>query len=199
MSVSITSKLNKPANEFAAGESVGFGLRLGQQYFDPKTKTKDWTNYQAVIFAKAPAQIEFYRQNLVEGAVVAVSGKEQKIDVYDGANGQVITIEILNASLDNVFNLGGQAPQKPAQPAPTQQGGFNQAPAPQAKPQSFGSFGAAPSPAPAPVATWEGVTIIGDAAAKGATIEQIKAHPDVVGDVQKAISLGYVEDLSIPF
>ena len=73
MSTTITGKLNKPASQFAAGESTGFGLRLGVKYYDRETKGDAWTNYEAVVFAKAPAQVQFYQQVLVEGAIVKVS------------------------------------------------------------------------------------------------------------------------------
>lgn len=196
MSVSITGKLNKPASEFAAGESVGFGIRLGQQYYDRETKQKEWTNYEAVVFAKAQAQIDFYRQALVEGAVVEVLGKRQKIRTFEGNNGTMLSIEIIDASLESV-NTGGQAAQSAANPP--QQGGFNQpTQAPKPQPQSFGSFGAAPV-APEPAATWENVEPAGEPAQKGATIEQIKAHEQVGGDINKALALGWVADSSIPF
>lgn len=197
MSVSITGKLNKPASEFAAGESVGFGIRLGQQYYDRETKQKEWTNYEAVVFAKAQAQIDFYRQALVEGAVVEVLGKRQKIRTFEGNNGTILSIEIIDASLESV-NTGGQTAQSAANPP--QQGGFNQPAqqAPQPQPQSFGSFGAAPV-ASAPAATWENVEPAGEPAQKGATIDQIKAHEQVGGDINKALALGWVADSSIPF
>jgi single-strand DNA-binding protein len=185
MSVSITGKLNKAASEFAAGESVGFGIRLGKQYYDPKTKTKEWTNYSAVIFAKAPAQIDFYRQTLVEGSVVAVSGKDQKIDVYDGQNGQVITIEILSASLDDVFTMDGQAPQQ-AQPAKQ---GYGQPQAQQPQPQSYGSWGNTPQTSPQ-ADQWAEYEAAGKA--KGHPIEAVKKHPSVNGNLQKAITAGLV-------
>lgn len=114
MSISVTGKLNKAANEFQAGESKGFGIRLGVQYYDRDTKQKEWTNYQAVIFAKASAQIDFYRSVLVEGAVVEVSAPQVKIDTYNDNH----SIELLNAHLGYAFNPQGQAPQ---QRAPQQQ------------------------------------------------------------------------------
>ncbi len=193
MSVSITGKLNKAANEFAAGESVGFGLRLGQQYYDRETKQKEWTNYEAVIFAKAPAQIEFYRQALQEGAVVEVLGKRQKIRSFDGNNGTILSIEIIDASLESV-NTGSQpAPQSAPQP---QQGGFNQPPA-QPQPQSFGSFGDAPAKQEAPAHDpWSGYAP--SPTTNGATIEQVKAKYS--GDLQAAIANGHVVDNdTIPF
>lgn len=114
MSTTITGKLNKPANQFQAGESIGFGIRLGVKYRDPKTKQDEWTNYSAVIFAKAPGQIKFYQDVLVEGAVVEVSGDTLKIESFDGQNGPVLTIELLNARLGFVHAPQGQAPQPQA-------------------------------------------------------------------------------------
>lgn len=188
MSVSITGKLNKAASEFAAGESIGFGIRLGQQYYDPKTKTKEWTNYSAVIFAKAPAQIDFYRQALVEGSVVAISGKEQKIDVYEGQNGQSITIEILSASLDNVFTMEGQASQP--------QTGYGQPPAQQQpQPQSYGSWGNTPQTQPQ-ADQWAEYEAAGKA--QGHPVEAVKKHPSVNGDLQKAIAAGLVVKKQAP-
>ncbi|MBL4869835.1 MAG: hypothetical protein JKX72_02650 [Robiginitomaculum sp.] len=117
MSTTITGKLNKPANQFQAGESTGFGIRLGVKYRDPKTKQDEWTNYQAVIFAKAPAQIQFYQNVLIEGAVIEVSCEQLKIDSFDGSNGPMLSIDMLNAKLGYVHS--GQ--QQAAQQAPKQQ------------------------------------------------------------------------------
>ena len=86
MSTTITGKLNKAANQFQAGESTGFGIRLGVKYRDPKTKQDEWTNYQAVIFAKAPGQVKFYQDVLIEGSVIEVSCEQLKIDSFDGTN-----------------------------------------------------------------------------------------------------------------
>lgn len=126
MAHSIVIKLNKPANEFSAGDSVGFGVRGGVQYYDHKTKQKEWTNYSAVVFAKAQAQIDFYRSALVEGAVIEVGGKNQKVDVYNGANGASYTIELLDAWLGRIDTptkqqAYQQQPQQQAYAAPQQQ------------------------------------------------------------------------------
>ena len=131
MAHSITIKLNKAANEFQAGESVGFSVRGGVQYYDHKTKQKEWTNYSAVIFAKAQGWIDFYRSALTEGAVIEIGGKSQKVDVYQGQNGATYTIELQNAWLGMVHN-SNQAPmqqpqqfqQAPQQQPMQQQGGF---------------------------------------------------------------------------
>ena len=173
MSVSITGKLNKQPNEFKAGESTGFGIRLGQQYYDRETKQKEWTNYECAIFAKAGPQLDFYRQALVENAIICISGKEQKIKSFEGQNGTSLSIEILNASLDNVFSPIGQV-SPPQQQAPAQnQGqaqGFKQAPAPTAKPQSFVSL---VSPAQqSPIDPWLDAVPAGEAKAGGATIDR---------------------------
>ena len=116
MAISITGKLNKAANQFQAGESTGFGVRLGVRYYDRETQQNEYTNYEAVIFAKAPAQVQFYQQALVEGSVIELSGTTQKIKSFDGQNGQVLSIEIHDAKLGFV-HTGNQ----PQQHAPQQQ------------------------------------------------------------------------------
>lgn len=123
MAHSITIKLNKAANEFQAGESVGFSVRGGVQYYDHKTKQKEWTNYSAVIFAKAQGQIDFYRSALTEGAVIEIGGKSQKVDVYQGQNGATYTIELQDAWLGMVHNSNQAPMQQPQQfqQAPQQQ------------------------------------------------------------------------------
>jgi hypothetical protein len=119
MTTTVTGKLTKAANEFQAGESIGFGLRVGKQYYDRETKQKEWTNYEAVIFAKAPAQIDFYRSVLIEGTVIEVTAESEKIRKFEGANGLVLSIELIDAKLGYTFT--GQAPQQNAVPQPMQQ------------------------------------------------------------------------------
>lgn len=123
MAHTITGKLNKPANQFAAGESTGFNVRLGVKYYDRNSKQEEWTNYSAAIFAKNPNQIAYLQQVLVEGAVVSVSGDAIRIDPYQGNNGMIYTLELQNAKLEYAYNPQGQpAPQyqqqAPQQPAP---------------------------------------------------------------------------------
>ena len=153
MSTTITGKLNKSANEFQAGESTGFGIRLGVKYYDRQSKENQWSNYSAVVFAKAPAQIDFYRQALVEGSIVEVTCEQLKIDSFDGQNGPVLTIDMLNAKLGFVHTAG--APQQQQQPqyqqAPPQQQGFQQAQQqPQQQPQQQQGFQNSPTQAQAP-------------------------------------------------
>ena len=120
MSHSITIKLNKPANEFVAGESIGFNIRGGVQYYDHKNKQKEWTNYSAVIFAKAERQIDYYRQVLIENAVVELGCKQLKIDVYDGQNGQVLSLEMIDAWVGSVNQSAPRQEQATQQPQVTQ-------------------------------------------------------------------------------
>ena len=127
MAISITGKLNKAANQFQAGESTGFGVRLGVRYYDRETQQNEYTNYEAVIFAKAPAQVQFYQQALVEGSVIELSGTTQKIKSFDGQNGQVLSIEIHDAKLGFVHT--GNQPQQ------QQQQGWGQQPQQQRAPQ----------------------------------------------------------------
>jgi single-strand DNA-binding protein len=130
MSHTICGKLNKAATQFQAGESTGFGLRLGVKYYDRESKADAYTNYEAVIFAKAPAQVQFYQQVLVDGAVVEVSGDKLKIRQFQGNNGLSLSIELLDAKLGFV-HAPQQAPaqqpqQQRQQPQQQQQQSYNQ-------------------------------------------------------------------------
>ena len=120
MATTITGKLNKPANIFQAGESTGFGIRLGVKYRDPKTKEDAWCNYSAVIFAKSAGQIQFYQSALIEGSIVEVSAEQLKIDSFQGDNGPILSIDMLNARLGYVHTVQG-APQQQQ----NNQGSFN--------------------------------------------------------------------------
>lgn len=138
MATTITGKLNKPASQFQASESTGFGLRLGVKFYDRESKSDQWTNYEAVVFAKAAAQVQFYQQVLVEGAIVEVSGDKLKIRQFQGNNGLSLSIELLDAKLGAVFAPQGQAPQQPRQPQQPAQQSYNQPPQPRnAPPQGY--------------------------------------------------------------
>lgn len=140
MSTTITGKLNKDASEFQAGESTGFGVRLGVQYYDRETQQKEWTNFEAAIFAKAPAQINFYRDILREGAIVEVSCDQLKIKSFDGQNGTMLSLEMLNAKLGYAHNPNQQQGQ------PAQGGGINFQNLPQAGTQQPAQGGYAQQP-----------------------------------------------------
>jgi single-stranded DNA-binding protein len=147
MAHTIVGKLNADANTFQAGDSTGFGIRLGVKYRDPKTKQDDWTNYRAVIFAKSPGQIQFYQSALVAGSVIEVSADQLKIDSFEGQNGTMLSLEMINAKLGYVHsasngqNAQQQAPQQQQQrpqqqqQRPQQQGGYQNQQQQQYQPQ----------------------------------------------------------------
>jgi|TARA_R110000796_G_scaffold41048_1_gene101326 hypothetical protein len=119
MSISVTGKLNKAANQFQAGESKGFGIRLGVKFYNRATKAQEWTNYEAVIFAKAGAQSEFYENSLVEGSIIEVSGSGCQIMTFNGNNGPINSIAILDAKLGFVGSSSAPAPKAQAPAAMT--------------------------------------------------------------------------------
>lgn len=132
MATTVTGKLNKAASIFQAGESTGFGLRIGVQYYDRETQQKEWTNYEAAIFAKAPAQVEFYKNVLVEGAIVELSGEQIKIRKFEGQNGLMLSLELINAKLGYAANPSQGQPAQQQTPAQRpQQAATQQMPAPQ--------------------------------------------------------------------
>lgn len=137
MSHTITGKLNKAATQFQAGDATGFGLRLGVKYYDRETKKDEYCNYEAVIFAKAPAQVQFYQNVLVEGAIVEVSGDKQKIRQFQGQNGLSLSIELLDAKLGFVFAPNQQPSQQPQRQAQQPQQAYQQPPQRQAPPQGY--------------------------------------------------------------
>ena len=128
MSFSKAFKITKEPRTFQAGESTGFNLSLGSQYYDRKSKQKEWANYSAVIFAKGN-QLAFYQSSLVVGSIIELSADDLKIDNY---NPEYLTIELVDAKMCNVFSAPGQ----PMQPAPMQQQ-YQQPPAQQQ--QSYGT------------------------------------------------------------
>jgi single-strand DNA-binding protein len=102
MAISITGKINKAASKFKAGESFGFGVRLGVKFYNRETKLQEWTNYEAVIFAKQMSQVDFYERTLVAGAVIEVSGSGCQVKTFNGNNGPVTSISILDGKLGYV-------------------------------------------------------------------------------------------------
>ena len=142
MATTITGKLNKAATQFQAGDSTGFGVRLGVKYRDPKTKQDDWCNYSAVIFAKSPGQIQFYQSALVEGSVIEVSAEQLSIESFQGNSGPMLSINMLNARLGYVHTgqQQGQGQQQPQQQPQQQRQPQQQAqrqPAPQGYQQGY--------------------------------------------------------------
>lgn len=131
MSISVTGKLNKPANQFAAGDRTGFGVRVGVQFYNRETKAKEWTNYEAVVFAGEGRQRDFYASTLVEGSVIELNGSGCQIKTYNDQH----SIAILEARLGFIhtaeqpaFQPQQQAPRVSAPPPPDPDFEFNDIP-----------------------------------------------------------------------
>ena len=142
MAHTITGKLNKAATQFQAGDATGFGLRLGVKFYDRATKADAWTNFEAVVFAKAPAQVKFYQDALVEGAIVEISGDKLAIKQFQGQNGLSLSIELLDAKLGFVHapNQQQQQQQPQRQTQPPQQVYQQPMQQPQ-QPQQYDNYG----------------------------------------------------------
>lgn len=128
MSFSKAFKITREPRIFQAGESTGFNLSLGAQYYDRKTKQKEWSNYSAVIFAKGN-QLSFYQSALVVGTVIELSSDDLKIDNY---NPEYLTIKLIDAKLVNVFINDSSPQQQHQQQYQPQQQQNNYAPQQQA-------------------------------------------------------------------
>ncbi len=125
-------------------EATMFIIELSEMIKDRQTGEKLYTNYSAAIFAKTPAQIDYYNTTLVEGNYVVVNCEKLKVDVSESNGKQYIKLQMENARLEGAKYIeskqGGfqqaQAQQQyqqqpPAQggfqqQAPQQQGGFQQ-------------------------------------------------------------------------
>jgi len=103
MGITVTGKLTKTANQFQAGESTGFGVRLGVKFYNRETKTNDWTNYEAVVFARPGKQLEFYESALIEGSVIEISGSGCQIRTFEGSIGPMHSISVLDAKLGYIL------------------------------------------------------------------------------------------------
>lgn len=140
MAHTICGKLNKAATQFQAGDATGFGLRLGVKYYDRQAKQDAWTNFEATIFAKTPAQVQFYQNALVEGAIIEVSGDKLAIKQFQGQNGLSLSIELLDAKIGFVYAPNQQTQQQPQRQAQQPQQGYQQ-PMPQQQPQQYDNYG----------------------------------------------------------
>ena len=139
------------------GQSTMFIIELAEVIKDRQTGEKTYTNYSAAIFAKSPAQIDYYNTSLVEGNFIVVNCEKLKVDVSESNGKQYIKLQMEGARLGGAKYIesnqqGGfaqkAAPQQQggyAQQAP-QQGGFNNQPQQQAQPNNQGSFNQQPQP-----------------------------------------------------
>jgi len=127
MSISITGKLNRPANTFQAGESKGFGFRLGVRFYNRETKANEFTNYEAVVFAKEGAQADFYADALVEGSIVEVHGTGCQVKSFEGTNGAILSISILDAKLGFISTGEAKKSEQSAPQSEAKQESFDEA------------------------------------------------------------------------
>ena len=115
MSISVTGKLNRAANQFQAGDGKGFGVRVGVRFWNRETSANEYTNYEAVVFAKEGAQSSFYESALQEGTIIEISGHGCQIKTFEGSSGPVHSISILGAKLGYI---GASQPQAEFSTAP---------------------------------------------------------------------------------
>jgi hypothetical protein len=137
MSTTITGKLNDNAREFQAGNSTGFGFKLGVKYYNRETKQSDWTNYEGAIFLSNENQINFVRSNMCKGAIIQVTADKEYIKLFEGRDKTYLSIGLIDCKLGFIHFDGTPPPQPPQQ-------GYQQAPQqgyqqqPQAAPQQPG-------------------------------------------------------------
>ena len=98
----VTSKLNNTARQHQGDKGVTFFVSLGESNYNFKTREKEWTNYDAALFAK-DNQIQFYNDVLIEGAVVTVSGSGIIVEL-DETGQYKPKLMIQDARLDFVSN-----------------------------------------------------------------------------------------------
>jgi single-strand DNA-binding protein len=132
MSHSVTGKLNKDARQHQNQSGMTFFVSLGQQAYNHKTKQREWTNYEAALFAKEN-QVQFYAEKLRSGSIIAVSGDALLVE-NDPQYG--VKLHIQNGKLEFVHSTATPMPesvrqqvqQPPQQQAPQQQPPMQQAP-----------------------------------------------------------------------
>ena len=131
------------------GQSTMFIIELSEMIKDRQTGEKNYTNYSAAIFAKSPAQIDYYNTSLVEGNYVVVNCEKLKVDVSESNGKQYIKLQMENAKLEGAKYI--EAKQGGFQQAPAQQSGGFQQQAPRQQAPAQGGFvnqGRAPKQAP---------------------------------------------------
>ena len=116
-------------------QSTMFIIELSEMVKDFKTGEKSYTNYSAAIFAKSPAQIDYYNTSLVEGNYVVVNCEKLKVDVSDSNGKQYIKLQMEGARLE-----GAKYIESGQQQAPQQQGYQNQQNPTYQQPQQSGGF-----------------------------------------------------------
>jgi len=126
------------------GQSTLFIVELSEMTKDRQSGEKTYANYSAAIFAKSPAQIDYYTASTVKGNYIVLTSEKLKVDV--SPCGKYIKLQMENARLEGAQYIQGapaqqQEPQQSYQQAPQQmQQAPQQAPqqmmqAPQQRPQ----------------------------------------------------------------
>ena len=109
------------------GQSTMFIIELSEMIKDRQTGEKLYTNYSAAIFAKSPAQIDYYNTSLVEGNFVVVNCEKLKVDVSESNGKQYIKLQMENARLEGAKYIeSNQQTGFTQQQAPQQQGSYQQ-------------------------------------------------------------------------
>ncbi len=106
------------------GQSTMFIIELSEMIKDRQTGEKLYTNYSAAIFAKSPAQIDYYNTSLVEGNYVVVNCEKLKVDVSESNGKQYIKLQMENAKLEGAKYI--QAPAQSGFQQGQQQGSYQQ-------------------------------------------------------------------------
>ena len=132
MSHTIISKLSRPArttNPSGSGDR-GFMVDLSEMVKD-KQGNKTYTNYSATLWAKQGAQDDYYTQNLVEGAIVAVSCDQLSIRPWESQGGNSgISLDMVRPRLERLFSSDQpqQQQQQQQRQQPQQAQGYQQQP-----------------------------------------------------------------------
>lgn len=119
MGHTVTAKLNKDARRFDNSAGSTFFVSLGEKNYNFSTKENEWTNYDAALFAK-DGQIDFYEQNLVNGAVISVTGSGIILKLPDNPDYKP-TLQLQDAKLTGLWNDNQGQQAKPSSPAPSGQ------------------------------------------------------------------------------
>jgi len=120
----VTCKLNKAARQHQNAAGMTFFVSLGEQNYNHKTKAKEWTNYEAALFAK-DGQIQYYNDVLIEGSIITVSGTGITIQL-DETGQYPPKLVLCDSKLEFAMSTGApqqqqQAPQQNFQQQPPQQ------------------------------------------------------------------------------
>ena len=129
MSHTITAKLNKPARKHQGQNGTTFFVSLGEKNYNYTTKSAEWTNYEAALFAK-DAQIAFYESVLIENAVIEVSAGGIIVDASNPEYKPKLVLQ--DAKLGFTHSPQGQAPQQQQAPQQAPQQNYQQPPQQQA-------------------------------------------------------------------